>query len=180
LIYGCARLIFIAGNHDFWFGDFLSKTIGFEVYPSSFSEVLNERKVFISHGDMFIKNDMRYKVFRRIVRSKIVQCAFKILHPSIAVWMGQSISRSYRASREKTMKNPRFVKKSQQREQDLINKARELNSEYDIVIFGHAHNPISVDTGSGMYINTGDWVHVNSYVELTELFVEIRMWSSDV
>jgi UDP-2,3-diacylglucosamine hydrolase len=171
-----ARLIYIAGNHDFWFGDFLSDTIGFEVYPTSFSEVINGKRVFVSHGDRYIGNDLRYKVFRYIVRSKIVHIMFKMLHPSLAVRLGQSISRSDRASREKGMKNPRNLKKSQQREQELANAARELNSVYDLVIFGHAHVPIAVDNGSGMYINTGDWVHKNSYVEFTESVCRILIF----
>jgi UDP-2,3-diacylglucosamine hydrolase len=163
-----ARLIYIAGNHDFWFGDFLSKTLGFEVYPTSFSEVLNGKKVFISHGDLYINNDRRYKVFRSIVRSKFVQLMFRLLHPYIAVRIGQSLSRSDRATREKNMKNPRFRRKSRQRELDLVVKAGELASVYDLVVFGHTHAPIALANGSGMYVNTGDWVVFNSYVEFTE------------
>ena len=66
---GC-RIVFTAGNHDFWFRDFLTDYLDIELFEDSFSEVIDGKSVYVTHGDLYTKNDFRYKLFRSLVRNK--------------------------------------------------------------------------------------------------------------
>ena len=46
-----------------------------------------------------------------------------------------------------------------------INK---LKNDFDIVVLGHLHIPISENTPDGLYLNTGDFIRHFSYVKITE------------
>ena len=152
---GC-RLVYIAGNHDFWLEKFLKNDIGFETYDGDFTADFNNKKIFVSHGDLYTKNDIRYKVFRRVIRSKIVKYITKLIHPDISLKIGQLMSRS---SRKKVIND----KKSFAKELGLKIKAESLSDEYDLIVFGHSHNPKYLKINNSIYINTGDWINQSSY-----------------
>lgn len=46
----------------------------------------------------------------------------------------------------------------------FITTLLEPNSKYDIIIFGHIHYPFVKKIGNILVINTGDFIHHNSYV----------------
>ena len=161
------RLVFIKGNHDFWFSDFLKKEIGFEVYEKYFAEEINGKKLFISHGDMYTKNDLRYSVFSRLVRTKTAQSIFRLLHPDIALSFGNKLSRTSR-----TRKNSQ--KLLEIKEKCLIATAEKLSKDYDLIVFGHTHNPMRKDFDSSVYINCGDWINHNSFCYFDEDKIELQ------
>jgi UDP-2,3-diacylglucosamine hydrolase len=150
------RLIFLAGNHDFWLEKFLQETIGFEVYHDFFSDTINEKKIFVSHGDLYTKNDLRYKFFRKFIRQRFIKKLFKLLHPDFGLTIGQLLSRTSRNRK----RDPKSLHK---KEQGLIQKATTLSPEYDIVVFAHTHKPAKQNINGVIYINTGDWVTHDSY-----------------
>ncbi len=92
---GC-RIVFIAGNHDFWFRDFLTDYLNMEIYRDNFSETIDGIRVFISHGDLYTANDLRYKIFRRLVRCRLIMKIFSLIHPDLSLIIGKSMSRSSR------------------------------------------------------------------------------------
>ncbi len=51
---------------------------------------------------------------------------------------------------------------------------------YDIVFFGHTHNPTIVDMlgSSQLYANTGDWVAHSTYIELKKNKLSLKDWIS--
>jgi len=162
---GC-RIVFIAGNHDFWFNDFLEKELGFEIFTDTFSEIIEGKKVFISHGDLFTSNDFRYRVFRKIIRNKFVMKIFEIIHPDIALNLGKFLSRSSRDT-----KIPKAIQR--RKESGLDRFAKQKLTEYDIVILGHSHSPKLVQYENGIYLNSGDWIVHNSYIRMLAGKIEI-------
>lgn len=162
---GC-RIVFIAGNHDFWFRDFLSDELGCEIYPDTFSETIDGKKIFVSHGDRFTANDLRYQVFRKLIRNKFVMKIFEIIHPDIALNFGKLLSRSSRET-----KIPKAIR--QRQESGLDRFAKQKLKEYDIVILSHSHTPKSTIYENGVYLNSGDWIVHNSYVKIFDGKVEI-------
>ena len=166
---GC-RLIFLSGNHDFWIGSFLKEVIGFEVYNDYFTDVINNKKIFVSHGDLFTKNDLRYQVFRKIVRAKLVQSIFKIIHPDFSLSIGQLLSRSSR-----NRKDP--ISLVNTKEKGLQEKAQKLCEKYDVVIFGHSHNPLKIDYNDRIYLNCGDWLKNNSFCYFDEEKIELQFYT---
>ncbi|MCL2063339.1 MAG: UDP-2,3-diacylglucosamine diphosphatase [Candidatus Cloacimonetes bacterium] len=163
---GC-KMVYLSGNHDFWLDNFLENTIGFDIHENFFVATVNGKKIFVSHGDLYTKNDFRYQFFRRIIRSKIVRIFCKILHPNIVLFFGHKLSRS---SRDRKM-NSKICKN---KEAGLIKKAELLSKEYDLIVFGHTHNPVKIDFGNSLYINCGDWINHSSYCYFDKDICEIR------
>lgn len=160
------RVVMTAGNHDFWFKDFLEKEIGIEIYPKSFIEIIDGKRYFINHGDWYTANDWRYKCFRAMVRNKVIMKLFEILHPDIALGLGKLLSRSSR--------DRKIPKKLQIRKEKGLEKfAQKALSNYDIVVLGHSHSPKIIEYDNGIYVNSGDWIEHNSYIKITNGSIEL-------
>jgi len=155
------RIILIAGNHDFWFKDFLRDSIGIEVYHDHFQENFDGLNTYISHGDRYTSNDLRYQIFRRLIRNKFVMWVFGKLHPDLALNISRKMSRSSR-------KQQRAENKTNLREQGLINFAKNKLNETDLVILGHSHLPKIVNFENGIYANAGDWITNFSYLTIID------------
>lgn len=163
---GC-RLIFIAGNHDFWFGDFLKKYLDCEVYQEYFSETIDNKRIFVSHGDSYTTNDFRYHFFRYLFRHSFARFLFSILHPEIALRFGRLISRTSRS------RNPNPPKNEERRTTGLDNFAASQAANYDLIVLGHSHIPKITNIDKTVYINTGDWVVNNSFVRMSDGNIEL-------
>ena len=165
---GC-RMIYLSGNHDFWFGEFLQKNIGFEMYEKTFSEVINGKRVLVSHGDLFAINDLRYQIVRPIIRSLIAQKIFRAIHPDCSLSLGQKLSRT---SRERKIN----VKAKNMQVSSLVKTAEKLSKEYDLIVFGHSHVPQKREIGNSVYVNCGDWVEHNSYCYFDTESIELKKY----
>jgi len=162
------RLVFLSGNHDFWFYNFLKENIGFEMYEDSFIETINGKRIFVSHGDKYTDNDLRYNVLHKIIRNRLVQTIFSIIHPDLSLVLGNKLSRTSKKSNSRTV----FEKT----EQGLINTAKRLSNEYDLIVFGHSHNPLKMVHGDCVYINCGDWIGHNSYCLIDDEGFDLRYY----
>jgi UDP-2,3-diacylglucosamine hydrolase len=163
------RIVFIAGNHDFWFKDFLTGIIGVEVYKDNFCETLDGVKTFISHGDRYTSNDLRYQIFRKIIRNKFIMWIFGNLHPDIALNIGKNMSRS---SRKQQKPDGTFNK----REHGLIQFSKKKLNEVDLVILGHSHLPKIEKYENGIYANAGDWINNYSYLKMINGKIELKFY----
>ena len=155
------QIIYISGNHDFWFGDFLSEYIGCKIYPDGFTLNTDGKKIRFEHGDTRTLNDLRYQIYRKIIRWKVVRKIAASLHPDLALNIGMLFSRS---SREHT-DNPALVER---KSFGLKNYAKRLieHNRADIVVLGHSHKTKIKKIGNGYYVNCGDWIKHYSYVEI--------------
>lgn len=157
------RLIYVSGNHDFWFGDFFRDILPLEIYPDRFSFTADGRKILVCHGDDHTENDLRYRIFRRVVRSEIVRRLYSLLHPDLALEIGRAMSRSSRNRRTDTAR-------MRLKTAGLESYAkRQIKSKgQDIVIMGHSHNPTHKVLDKGEYLNSGDWITNFSYVNIID------------
>jgi len=157
---GC-RIVFIAGNHDFWFGSFFRDFLNIEVVCDIFRETIDAKKIFVTHGDKQTVNDLRYKIFRTIIRSSIAKFLLSLIHPEIALNIGGLLSRTSRARSVPT-------KGQQNRSAGLEQFASTNAKQYDIIVMGHAHTPVQKIFDDCQYFNTGDWITHNSYIEIID------------
>ena len=162
---GC-KIIFLMGNHDFLLDRFLTDFIGCEIYENFYESEINGKKIYVSHGDLFTQNDIRYRVFRMLVRSRFSKWLCRILHPNIILKWGVKLSRTSRENNDFDKKQKR--KMTVKREQGLIDKAVLLSNDYDIIVFGHSHIPVRMEINNSIYLNCGDWVSNNSFVFFDE------------
>ncbi|MCD4651397.1 MAG: UDP-2,3-diacylglucosamine diphosphatase [Candidatus Cloacimonetes bacterium] len=168
---GC-RIVITAGNHDFWFRDFLEGEIGIEIYPDFLSEIIDRKKAFFAHGDVYTSSDTRYQIYRSLIRRRWVMKIFEFFHPDFSLKIGKQWSRSSRGHKRPSA--------SQQRKEAGLNKkARELiESGYDMVFFGHSHQPHIESYMHGYYLNSGDWLQHNSYLEVIDGKPELKIYKN--
>ncbi len=158
LVESGVRVVFLAGNHDFWFRGFLSDELGLEVLPDSWQATVDGKKLFVSHGDLYTSNDLRYQLFRRLIRNRPVMTLFELLHPDVALGLGGLLSRTSRRARTP---QPLLVRKRA----GLRRKgAQLLERGYQVVVFGHTHEPGIEHTDKGVIANSGDWIRNSTYV----------------
>lgn len=164
---GC-RIVYISGNHDFWFGDFFAGYLNAEVYDKSFSMEADGRRLFFSHGDLYTINDLRYKAFRFLIRSKPIRFVYNLLHPDWALRLGNKMSRT--SSMRRITKS-----KDRRRSEGLELFARKLISEqnYYLVCMGHSHKPLFQKYEKGFYANSGDWLKSFSYIKVIDGIAEL-------
>ena len=158
---------YIIGNHDFLHKDFFEKEIGAKVYPDFISTELNSKKFFMAHGDGLIKNDLGYKILKKILRNKILQKIYSYLHPDFGISIA---SKSSKASRNYT------ATKNYGETDGLFETAKlKIDEGYNYVIFGHSHQKAMENYKEGFYINLGTWLEKPCYGKFTNKF-EIIDW----
>ncbi|MCB5259825.1 MAG: UDP-2,3-diacylglucosamine diphosphatase [Candidatus Cloacimonetes bacterium] len=167
------RIVHISGNHDFWFGNFLPDFLNFELYDEAFCLETDGKKIHVCHGDTHTVNDLRYQVFRRVIRIPLMKRIFGLLHPDLALGLGSKLSRSSRARKD----TPSLRKK---KNSGLEAYAKHLikSSKADYVIMGHSHYPILKEIEGGSYVNSGDWISHHSYVEIISGKIELKQYNS--
>ncbi|MCD4828024.1 MAG: UDP-2,3-diacylglucosamine diphosphatase [Candidatus Cloacimonetes bacterium] len=152
------KLVFVAGNHDFWFRDFLSTEMNAEICRDCYRLTVDGKKLFVAHGDAYTTGDLRYQVFRRLVRNPVVMWLFSLLHPDLALWLGRQMSRtSRRVLNPPRVNHPKQAGLRRKGEQLLAGGA-------DFVVFGHTHVPAIEALANGVLANSGDWLKHSSYV----------------
>jgi len=167
---GC-RIVYISGNHDFWFNGFLDKELGFELYSDHYTLDADGKKLLFTHGDLYTVNDLRYKLFRRFIRMPLIRLSFDLLHPDLALTIGASMSRSSRLRRMSDVLKRRKGNGLKNWSQAQIARGRA-----DIVIMGHNHEPEIINQGSGFYANAGDWLRNHSYLEILDGNIELQYY----
>ncbi|MCX7875752.1 MAG: UDP-2,3-diacylglucosamine diphosphatase [Melioribacteraceae bacterium] len=158
---------YIIGNHDFLHKDFFTNEIGSYLYFDKTILELNNKKFFIAHGDGLIKNDLGYKILKKVLRNKTIQNIYSLIHPDLGIAIA---SKSSKASREYTSK------KNYGEKDGLYETAKQKISEgFDYVVFGHSHQRAFENYNSGYYINLGTWLDKPCYGKFTSTF-EIFDW----
>lgn len=152
------KVFYIPGNHDFWMRDFLTRQAGVKLTDDFFDIEHFGKKILVTHGDGIRKDDRGYRFIKRIFRNRLCIWLYSQLPVNLAyrLAMGTSkASRSYTDGREKIDSS------------DYIEFARKKTSDgYSAVVMGHVHKPEIVETGSGLYVNCGDFFRNYSYVTL--------------
>ena len=162
------RLFFIAGNHDFWVKYYFRDELGMEIHVQPVETELGGKRFLIHHGDGLLKDDLGYKILKKILRSKINIFLFSLIHPDIAGWLARwssQTSRQYTSNR--TYESSGMV-------DFATGKIRE---GFDFIVMGHNHVPSCQKIDSGVYVNLGDWIHENTYAVFDGIHLELKKWA---
>ena len=159
---------FILGNHDFWIGDFFAGDLGFHVYPDPADIEFSGKKFHFHHGDGIAKDDVGYRILKRIFRFRPNIILYRWLHPDIGLPFAKFISGSSRKyTTEKKMSfDPDYEAYAK----------KHLQNGADFVLMGHRHQPQIETYDSGVYINTGDWLFHRSYARFDGEKIELLTW----
>lgn len=165
---GCP-IVFLAGNHDFWMGNFLERELGATVCADSIECEIQGKRVFLSHGDGLATGDVGYKILKKILRSKINVALYRLIHPDVAVPFALACSRLGRKTSVAEMK---LIAEKLFREVALKKFERGL----DLVVMGHVHLPYEREHGGRKFFIVGDWIESLSYLVMEGGQVRRMAW----
>ncbi len=154
-------LYFFVGNHDMWMNGYFEKELNIEVFHDPKEFDFNGKKFLIGHGDGLGPGDHRYKMMKKVFRSKFSQSLFGMLHPSAGIGIADYFSRKSRAATGS--EDEHFL--GDDKEWLIIYAKDVLKKKHvDYFIFGHRHLPIEYKLNDeSVYINLGDWIKYFTY-----------------
>ncbi len=153
---------YFTGNHDFWLSSFF-QSIGISVHKSAKTLLLQDKRLYITHGNEMTSFDP----INLVLRSKTAIGLFYFLHPDLAYKIASFVSKISRTNSRK--KNIRWKK--------LYNIARDiLKRDIDAVILGHIHIPIHKKLDGKDFILLGDWIEHFSYAVMENGQLSLHNW----
>lgn len=168
------ELHYIAGNHDFAIGDFLTDTIGITIHHSGqFSITLQGKNLYICHGDGLLNSDNILRFIKGMLKNPLYQRIYKLLHPDLGISVAEVFSRTSRSQinfrhQDEDIREYRSIAKT------ILDKGA------DIVIFGHTHYPEIHTWNNKIYCNTGDWIHHFTYAVLENSKISLKKYRPQV
>jgi UDP-2,3-diacylglucosamine hydrolase len=158
---------YVTGNHDFAIGPFLHDTLGMHIHHDHFESVIDGKKFHFYHGDGLVKDDVGYRVLKKILRNKLNQRLYRLLHPTLGI----TIATFFSGSSRKLM----ALRINESRLREYRDAAwRYLAEGNDIVMFGHTHRAELLTRGDKIYCNTGQWIRAYNYAALDH--GELSLW----
>ncbi|MBM3262068.1 MAG: UDP-2,3-diacylglucosamine diphosphatase [candidate division Zixibacteria bacterium] len=164
------RVVYIAGNHDFWLGDFLREQIGVETVYGPLTVEHQGRRLFVCHGDGMIGRDWRYRFMKRILHNRTSIWLFQLVHPDMGVALGRLVSRLSRRHGGPLRWDPKQAYRTLAL--DMLEKQR-----YDAIVLGHVHSPDLYRQDEKTYLNLGDWVCHFTFGRLSDGRLELRRFT---
>ena len=156
-------IYFFVGNHDMWMLDYLEKELNIPIFfePEIFQ--INDRKVYIGHGDGLGPGDKNYKLLKKVFKNRLAQWAFRWLHPDIGLRLAQYLSKENKLISGEY--DDQFYHKDEWLYQYCQNYLQQ-DSNIDYFIFGHRHLALEMPLNNqSVYYNTGDWLVHFSHLE---------------
>jgi len=156
------RVIYLAGNHDFHFGPLFEEIMSIETHMSPCTLKLDDKLVLLHHGDGIDKKDIRYNLFKGLIRSKFARMLSELVHPNIGWKIARALSRTSHSYFHKNSKRKRYLKACE------IYTDKKFREGYDVIIFGHLHDPYlkrkSIEDKEKIFVNLGDWISHDTFL----------------
>ncbi|UCG42488.1 MAG: UDP-2,3-diacylglucosamine diphosphatase [candidate division WOR-3 bacterium] len=150
------RVVYLSGNHDLRLRDFFSRELGIET-AAELEETIDGVRVWMKHGE---ETDRRWLsvFFRRLMRSRLNNFLYSFIHPDAGIRFANWVATRSRARGL----DPGLKQKMRESAQE------KLCSGADVAVMAHVHEPELLRTGSGVYVNTGDWLRHFSYAVIRD------------
>ena len=144
------NIFIMHGNRDFLLGKKFAEKCGAKLVSDPLILDKGEKKIMLSHGDIFCTDDLEYQNFKEKVRNE--------------KWQKEFLSKDLK-DREEIAKNLRMesAMKNSKKEGYLmdVNKSEvekiAQENEVEILIHGHVHRPKIHNETFGQRIVLGDW-----------------------
>ncbi len=155
---------YYTGNHDLWMRDYFPRELGIPLHTRPTVETFDGRRFMLGHGDGLGPGDRGYKRMKRVFTNPVAKWAYARLHPNFAAGLAERVSGFSRAHTD--IAEVGFMGADKEWLVQYCERKLSLKPELDYFIFGHRHLPIDyvLSDGQSRYVNTGDWLHHQSYV----------------
>ena len=167
-------ITFFVGNHDLWMQDYFQKELGIVVHHQPVELNVNQKKLFIGHGDGLGPGDRGYKWMKKVFNHPLSKWLFRWLHPDWGVRLGQ-----YLSQKNKLISGEEDVKfLGEDKEWLVAYSQKKLKEEhFDYFVFGHRHLPLEIELNqNSKYINLGDWITHNTYAVFDGTSMNLKTW----
>jgi UDP-2,3-diacylglucosamine hydrolase len=163
-------VLWIAGNHDCWGGDVLTKDVGVAYHVGTWAGTIAGWQTRIDHGDgLRDHEDRRYRRLRSVLRHPWSVRAFRWIHPDLAsrIALGSShASRTYRA------------RDGGEGLRQVAHAQLAASTGTDLLISGHSHVATLARGNAGVYANAGTWMDDTTYLTIRSEAVRLHRWSA--
>jgi UDP-2,3-diacylglucosamine hydrolase len=151
----------VGGNHDAWGGDFLRDELGAEVVEGPLRTRIAGREALVAHGDGVGRGDLRYRILRKVLRSRATILGFRAIHPDLGARIAQGVSSTEsRAGKLLDVARGRAAHVQAWAERQLA-----ADPDLEMVVAGHVHLAACVESFPGRYyLNAGDWINHFTYL----------------
>ena len=160
---------FLAGNHDYWIGDFFEKELKVQVHLEA------------------VRSDDRGKTGvpapwrrTRAERPRLPADQAGPAEPALHRRLPLAASRHRGAARARLLPHQPAVhlrKGFRGGGGDGCHAQALIGTGIDIVVMGHRHRPELLTLGNGVYINLGDWITHFTYGSLNTFGMRLETWS---
>lgn len=166
-------IFLFTGNHDLWMNDYFPTELGIPVFKNPVQIEVNQKKLYVGHGDGLGSGDTNYKIVKWIFTNKICKWLFQWIHPNIGVSIAQYWSRKSRLANGELDE----AYKGENERLWQYSKSVNQNSHHDYYIFGHRHLPLELPVSdNSTYFNLGEWVNQCTYLEFDGEKAELKIF----
>jgi len=159
---------YLAGNHDFWLGSFMSEEIGLTIHPDEYERNLFDFKMLMLHGDGLLPQDYLYRLVKKILRNRVNIFLYRLIHPDIGIPLALFFSNLSRNAK----KNDNYSDEAYR--QFAYGK---IEDGYDIVVLGHTHWPALDKYKTGWYVNPGAWLTSFTFAVIDQKGPALYSWN---
>lgn len=165
---------FFTGNHDMWMFDYFPKELNVIIHREPIQIRLNNKKLYVGHGDGLGPGDYGYKFIKRVFASKTCQWVFARLHPNFGIAIANFWSRRSR----KVNGHSDEVFLGKENEWLAVYALEILKKEhFDYFIFGHRHLPMEIElNANSRYFNLGAWYKDCTYAVFDGNQLSLQRW----
>lgn len=160
------EVLWIAGNHDCWGGEILTRDVGVTYHVGPWHGSLGGWRTLIEHGDgLRDKEDAPYRRLRAVLRNPLAIRVFRWIHPDIATWIALRTSHTSRNMRPRD------------RGEGLARVALDrldADGSLQLYLYGHSHEPaIGAGVHGGVMANPGAWMDGPTFLRITDDRIEL-------
>ncbi len=154
------RIKYLEGNHDFFLGRFFSRELEAEIYPDFLEMELEDKRIYLAHGDLVNSQDYRYRAFRMLLRNRLTFYLLRTIPDTVGWKLAYMFSRTSRESKGTVGEDYQRIFR-----EFALNK---FEQGFDVVILGHSHQPdffrMNIGGRERLYVNLGYCREQHSYL----------------
>ncbi|MFN0098669.1 MAG: UDP-2,3-diacylglucosamine diphosphatase [Gemmatimonadaceae bacterium] len=164
-------VLWIAGNHDCWGGEILTKDLGLDYRLGPWRGAAGGWDAVFEHGDGLRANeDAPYRRMRAVLRSPVAITLFRWLHPDLGTWIAHKSSHTSRNMR------PRDGGEGLRA---VADKRLSASDAPGLLVFGHSHVATLERMHGRVFANPGAWLDGPSFLRVVPERVDLCRMTSD-
>ena len=143
---------FVLGNHDYWDFGYFQQKFNATVYTENLEIKNDSYNIQVCHGDGLLKNDIGYRLMKRVIRSRFCIFLFRNFHAYWGYRLAQKISKTsedyhHHDNKKISIRN------------EMIEYAHDQwEAGFTTVLLGHYHQTGIIEENGNFLIFMGDWL----------------------